>query len=48
MNLRISLRFLEIVHEHTETAPPLREYVTEIKNFTGCDAVRYPCAGRKL
>ena len=37
--LRVSLRFLEIVHEHTETAPLLKEYVSEIKNFTGCDAV---------
>jgi len=37
--LRVSLRFLEIVHEHTETAPLLREYVSEIKNYTGCDAV---------
>ena len=38
-DLRVSLRFLEIVHEHTEAAPLLKEYVSEIKNFTGCDAV---------
>jgi PAS domain S-box-containing protein len=37
--LRVSLRFLEIVHEHTDIAPLLREYVSEIKNYTGCDAV---------
>ncbi len=38
-DLRVSLRFLEIVHGHRETAPLLREYVSEIKNYTGCDAV---------
>ncbi|MGO9312865.1 MAG: PAS domain S-box protein [Syntrophobacteraceae bacterium] len=37
--LRISLRFLGILHQHTEIAPLLREYVSEIKNYTGCDAV---------
>ena len=37
--LRVSLRFLEIVHEHTEIDPLLREYVSEIKDYTGCDAV---------
>ncbi len=37
--MRVSLRFLEIVHEHREIAPLLREYVSEIKNYTGCDAV---------
>jgi two-component sensor histidine kinase/FixJ family two-component response regulator/PAS domain-containing protein len=37
--VRVSLRFLEIVHEHREIAPLLREYVAEIKNYTGCDAV---------
>jgi PAS domain S-box-containing protein len=37
--LRVALRFLEIMHEHTEIAPLLQEYVSEIKNYTGCDAV---------
>ncbi len=37
--IRVSLRFLETVHEHTEIAPLLREYVSEIKKYTGCDAV---------
>ena len=37
--LRVSLRFLELVNKHTETAPLLKEYVSEIKNYTGCDAV---------
>ena len=45
--VRVSLRFLEILHEHREIAPLLREYVAEIKNYTGCDAVG-SCAGRKL
>jgi PAS domain S-box-containing protein len=36
---RVSLRFLEIVHEHQEMAPMLREFVAEIKAYTGCDAV---------
>ena len=36
---RISLRFLEIVHRHVEMAPLLEEYVQEVKEFTGCDAV---------
>ncbi|MGA3118383.1 MAG: PAS domain S-box protein [Syntrophobacteraceae bacterium] len=38
-DLRVSLRFLGILHQHTEIAPLLREYVSEIKNYTGCDAV---------
>lgn len=37
--LQISLRFLEIVHEQTEIAPLLEAFVSEIKNFTGCEAV---------
>ena len=37
--MRVSLSFLEIVHENAEIAPLLREYVSEIKNYTGCDAV---------
>ena len=37
--LRVSLRFLEIVHGHTEIAPLLKAFVSEIKGYTGCDAV---------
>jgi PAS domain S-box-containing protein len=37
--MRVSRSLLEIVHEHTEIAPLLREYVSEIKNYTDCDAV---------
>ncbi len=36
---RISHRFLEIVHNHTEMQPLLEEYVSEIKSITGCEAV---------
>jgi PAS domain S-box-containing protein len=37
--LWVSHRFLEISNRHTEMAPLLQECVTEIKRFTGCDAV---------
>ena len=37
--MRVSRSFLEIVHENAEIAPLAREYVSEIKNYTGCDAV---------
>jgi len=37
--LRISYRFLEVVHKHREMAPLLDEYVAVIKEYTGCNAV---------
>lgn len=37
--LQLSLRFLEIVHEQTEITPLLEAFVSEIKDFTGCEAV---------
>ena len=38
-DLQASLRFLEIVHRHTEIKPLLEAFVSEIKAYTGCDAV---------
>jgi PAS domain S-box-containing protein len=38
-DLRISLGLLEIMHKQKEIAPLLRQCVSEIKNYTGCDAV---------
>jgi PAS domain S-box-containing protein/putative nucleotidyltransferase with HDIG domain len=37
--LQVSHRFLEIVHEQTEITPLLEGFVSEIKDFTGCEAV---------
>ena len=37
--LRISLRFLEIAHQHTEIKPLLEAFVAELKAYTGCEAV---------
>ncbi|MEW5803438.1 MAG: PAS domain S-box protein [bacterium] len=37
--LWVSHRFLEISNRNTEMAPLLREYVGEIRQFTGCEAV---------
>jgi len=37
--LRISLRFLEIVHNVTDINSLLTAYVSEIKDYTGCEAV---------
>ncbi len=38
-DLQTSLRFLEIVHRHTEIEPLLKAFVSEIKAYTGCEAV---------
>jgi PAS domain S-box-containing protein len=35
----VSHRFLQITHEHSEIMPLLGEFVSEIKKYTGCDAV---------
>ena len=37
--LRVSLRFLEIVHNYTDINSLLTAFVSEIKNYTGCEAV---------
>ena len=37
--LRVSLRFLEIVHNFTDIYSLLTAFVSEIKNYTGCEAV---------
>jgi two-component system, cell cycle sensor histidine kinase and response regulator CckA len=37
--LRVSLRFLELVHNFTDINSLLSAFVSEIKNYTGCDAV---------
>jgi PAS domain S-box-containing protein len=37
--LRVSLRFLEIVHNFTDINSLLTAFVTEIKNYIGCEAV---------
>ena len=37
--LRVSLRFLEIVHNFTDIDSLLTAFVSEIKNYTGCEAV---------
>ncbi len=37
--LQVSHHFLEIVNRRTEMIPLLREFVVEVKNFTGCAAV---------
>ena len=37
--LRISLRFLEIVHNYTDINSLLTAFVSEIKKYTGCEAV---------
>jgi PAS domain S-box-containing protein len=37
--LRVSHRLLEITNRHTEMIPLLKEFVTEVRNFTGCAAV---------
>ena len=37
--LRVSLRFLEIVHNFTDINSLLTAFVSEIKNYTGCEAV---------
>ena len=37
--LRVSHNFLEIANRHTEMIPLLEEFVSEVKNFTGCAAV---------
>ena len=36
---QVSLRFLETVHKHTEMNPLLKEFVSEIRDYTGCDSV---------
>lgn len=38
-DLKTSLRFLEIVHRQTEIKPLLKDFVSEIKAYTGCEAV---------
>jgi two-component system cell cycle sensor histidine kinase/response regulator CckA len=37
--LRVSLRFLEIVHNFTDINSLLTAFVSEIKDYTGCEAV---------
>ena len=37
--LRVSLAFLEAVHNNREIVPLLKEFVSKIKDYTGCDAV---------
>jgi len=37
--LRVSLRFLQIVHNFTDINSLLTAFVSEIKNYTGCEAV---------
>ena len=37
--LQVSHRFLETTNRHTEMTPLLKEFVAEVKNFTGCAAV---------
>jgi len=37
--LRVSHRFLEIANRSTEMIPLLKEFVAEVRNFTGCAAV---------
>ncbi|MBI5581720.1 MAG: PAS domain S-box protein [Deltaproteobacteria bacterium] len=37
--LRVSHRFLEIVHDHREMTPLLEAFLSEIKAYTGCEAV---------
>jgi PAS domain S-box-containing protein len=37
--LRVSHRFLEIANRHTEMMHLLKEFVAEVRNFTGCVAV---------
>jgi PAS domain S-box-containing protein len=37
--LRVSHRFLEIANRHTEMSYLLKEFVAEVRNFTGCAAV---------
>ena len=37
--LRVSLRFLELMHNFTDINSLLTAFVSEIKNYTGCDAV---------
>ncbi len=37
--LRVSLRFLEIVHNLTDINSLLIAFVSEIKDYTGCEAV---------
>jgi len=37
--LRVSLRFLELVHNVTEIDSLLPAFMSEIKNYTGCEAV---------
>ncbi len=37
--LQASRHFLQIANRHTEMAPLLKEFVAEVKNFTGCAAV---------
>jgi PAS domain S-box-containing protein len=37
--LKVSLRFLEIVHAHRDIDSLLTAFVSEIKDYTGCDAV---------
>ncbi len=34
-----SLRFLKVMHNHTEISPLLEELAAEIKDYTGCDSV---------
>ena len=37
--LRVSLRFLELVHNYTDINSLLTAFVSEIKNYAGCEAV---------
>jgi two-component system cell cycle sensor histidine kinase/response regulator CckA len=37
--LRVSLRFLQILHNYTDFSSLLTAFVSEIKNYTGCEAV---------
>jgi PAS domain S-box-containing protein len=38
-SLRISHRFLELVHDQREMTPLLEAFMSEIKTYTGCEAV---------
>lgn len=37
--IRVSYRFLEVANRHTRVDPLLKEFVAEVKSFTGCAAV---------
>ena len=38
-NLSAAYNFLEITNRHTQMKPLLKEFIAEVKRFTGCTAI---------